>query len=70
MLATNSGVNANKIEKAVTSMAQAKSGMRLSDIPGARILRIEMMISIPAAMADTSATPNASNQKSMAMPGE
>ena len=65
-----SGVKANRIMKAKTSMAQAKIGMRLRVIPGARIFRMPMMISMAAAMAPTSATPRPSTQKSRARSGE
>jgi hypothetical protein len=63
-------VKANRIMNAVTSIAHANSGMRPSVIPGARILRMPMMISIAAAMAPTSATPSPSTQKSRARSGE
>jgi len=56
------GVKANRMEKAVTSMAQANNGIRLSDMPGARIRKMAMIISMPAAIAATSATPKASSQ--------
>ncbi len=63
-------VKANRIMNAVTSIAQAKSGIRLSVMPGARNLRMVMMISMPAAMAPTSATLSPSTQKSRARFGE
>ena len=46
-LPTTSVVKANTIMNAVTSIAQANSGMRLSVMPGARNLRMLMMISMP-----------------------
>ena len=55
---------------AVTSIAQANSGMRASVIPGARNLRMLMMISMPAAIAATSATLRPSTQKSSDRSGE
>ncbi len=64
------GVKANRIMNEKTSSAQAKIGIRLSVIPGARILRMPMMISMAAAMAPTSATPRPSTQKSSARSGE
>ena len=69
-LPTINVVKANMIMNDVTSMAQANMGMRLSVMPGARILRMPMMISAPAAMAPTSATPRPSTQKSSGSPGE
>src|SRR4029453_530039 len=50
-------VNANKIMNAITSTAHANTGIRLSVMPGARIFSTPMMISMPAAIAATSATP-------------
>ncbi len=63
-------VNANTIMNAVTSIAHANSGRRASVMPGARNLRMLMMISIPAAIAATSATLSPSTQKSSALSGE
>ncbi len=65
-----SGVKANRIMNAVTSIAQAKRGMRVRVMPGARILRTPMMISMAAAMAPISATPSPRTQKSRARSGE
>ena len=65
-----SGVKANMIMKANTSSDQANNGMRLRVMPGARILRMPMMISMAAAIAPTSATPSPRTQKSRARSGE
>ncbi len=65
-----SGVNANTIIALVTSIAQQKSGMRLSDIPGARMRRMPTSISAAAPIAATSATLRPMSQKSMFSPGE
>ena len=65
-----SGVKANRIMNAITSTDHANSGIRLSVIPGARIFSTPMMISMPAAIAPTSATPSPRTQKSMARSGE
>ena len=69
-LPTTSVVKAKTIMKAVTSIAQANSGRRANVMPGARNLRMLMMISMPAAMAATSATLRPSTQKSRARSGE
>ena len=67
---TMSGVNAKTIIALVTSMAQQKSGSRLSDIPGARMRRMPTIISAAAPMAAISATLSPMSQKSMCGPGE
>ena len=54
----------------VTSIAQQKSGSRLSDMPGARIRRMPTIISAAAPMAAISATLRPMSQKSMFSPGE
>ena len=69
-LPTTSVVKAKMIMNAVTSIAQANSGRRDSVIPGARNLRMLMTISIPAAIAATSATDRPSTQKSRFRSGE
>ena len=63
-------VKANRIMNAITSTAQANTGIRLRVMPGARIFSTPMMISMPAAIAATSATPSPSTQKSRARSGE
>ena len=45
---------AKRIMKEVTRVAQTKSGMRLSDMPGARVLRMVTMASTAATSAETS----------------
>ena len=67
---TTSGVKAKMIMTPVTSMDQANSGSRASDIPGARIRRMPVIISAAAPMAATSATLSPMSQKSMPRPGE
>ncbi len=67
---TTSVVKAKTIMNAVTSIAQANSGMRAKVMPGARNLRMLMMISMPAAMAATSATLRPRTQKSSGRSGE
>ncbi len=53
-----------------TSMDQQNIGMRLSDIPGARILKIVAISSAATHMADTSVHVIIWHQKSMRFPGE
>ena len=65
-----SGVKPNRIMNAITSTAQANSGMRLRVMPGVRIFSTPMMISIAAAMAPISATASPITQKSMPLSGE
>jgi hypothetical protein len=54
MLATTSGGMAKMIMNAVTSMAHTKSGIRLSDMPGARCRKTVTMSSTAATSAATS----------------
>jgi hypothetical protein len=67
---TISGVNPKMIMKAVTSMAHPKTGIRLMDIPGARIRSTATIISAAAPMAATSATLSAMSHQSMLSPGD
>ena len=64
-----SGGNATIIIIAVTRMYHAKIGMRSSDMPGARILRIETTISIASDSAEISTNVTPSSQTSALMPG-
>lgn len=61
---------AKTIMKEVTSTAQTKSGIRSSDMPGARCRKIVTMSSIAATSAATSRKVIIVTQKSMAIPGE
>ena len=67
---TTSGVKAKMIIHAVTINAHAIMGTRLSDMPIARILKKEMIVSKAPAMAAVSATLRPISQKSMPSPGE
>jgi hypothetical protein len=62
--------NANTTITAKVSIAHAKTGMRPSVMPGARVRRMPTMISIAPAMAEISMNPMPSSQKSSATPGE
>ncbi len=53
-----------------TSMAQAYTGMRDSDMPGARVNRMPTISSIAPAIAEISMKPIPSSQKSAFRPGE
>ena len=53
-----------------TSIAHAKTGMRSSVMPGARVRSTPTMISIAPAIAEISMKPMPSSQKSSLMPGE
>ena len=55
---------------AVTSCAQTNSGMRLSDMPGARCLNTVTMISTAAISAEISVKVTIWAQKSARLPGE
>ena len=61
---------ANTVMNAVTSIAQTNSGMRLSDIPGARCFRIVTIIWTAIPSADSSVNVTICAQKSMRLPGE
>ena len=54
---------------AVTRMYQPKIGIRSSDMPGARILRIETTISTAKLNAEISTKVTPSSQTSALMPG-
>src|SRR6185312_12971459 len=54
--------------KDCTSMDQQNKGMRLSDMPGARILKMVAMSSAPTHMADTSVKVIIWHQKSTRFP--
>ena len=54
----------------IASMTHAKTGMRPSDMPGARVRRIPTMSSIALAMAEISMKPIPRSQKSAPTPGE
>jgi hypothetical protein len=56
--------------KAVISRYQAMIGMRSSDMPGARNLRMLTMISTAADSAEISTKVTPSSQTSALMPGE
>src|SRR4051794_35846712 len=55
---------------AVTSMYQAKIGILLRVMPGARVFRIPTMSSIAAATAEISTKPSPSTHTSVLRPGE
>ncbi len=54
----------------VTSMAHTKSGMRLSDMPGARMRKIVTISSVAAIRADSSVIVTTADQISMPRSGE
>jgi hypothetical protein len=60
---------AKTIMKAVTSMAHANIGMRLSVMPGARILNVVTMIWMAPISAATSVKVIICAQKSVRLPG-
>ena len=62
--------NANTIMNAVTSMAQANTGMRPRVMPGARVIKMPTINSIAPAIAEISMNPMPSSQKSAPSPGE
>ena len=64
-----SGGKAATIISAVTSMYQPKIGIRSSDMPGARILRIETTISTASVSAEISTKVTPSSQTSALIPG-
>ena len=55
---------------AVTSIAQANSGIRRRSMPGARLIRIVTISSIAASTAAISAKVTPISQKSAPSPGE
>ena len=61
---------AKTIMNDTTSIDHTKSGMRLSDIPGARILKIVTMISTAATSAAISVNVTTCAQTSTRLPGE
>ena len=61
---------AKMIMKAVTSIAQANTGILDSVIPGARVNRMPMISSIAPAMAEISMKPMPSSHQSAPIPGE
>ena len=61
---------AKMIMNAVTSIAQTNSGMRLSDMPGARSLKIVVMMLTAAASAEISVKVIICAQMSTRLPGE
>jgi hypothetical protein len=61
---------ANSTMNCVTSIAQTNSGMRLSVMPGARILNTVVMMTIASSSADSSVKVIIWAQKSMRLPGE
>ena len=65
-----SGGNPNAIMNAVTSIAQANSGIRRRSMPGARVIRIATISSIAASTAAISANVTPISQKSAPSPGE
>ena len=62
--------NANTIIAPTTSIAQAKTGIRASVMPGARVIRMPTISSIAPAIALISMKPMPSSQKSALSPGE
>ena len=68
MLPSTSGGKPTTIMKATTSRYHAKSGIRLSDMPAVRTLRMLATISTPAQRADTSTKVTPSSQTSELMP--
>ncbi len=69
MLASIIAGIANSTMNAVTTCAQTKIGTRLSDIPGARILRAVTMISTDTASAATSVKVISCAHTSARLPG-
>jgi len=69
-LATMTAGIANITMKAVTSIAQTKSGIRLSDMPGARSLNTVVMRMIASSSADSSVKVTSWAQKSARLPAE
>ncbi|MCY1219721.1 hypothetical protein D9M72_317070 [compost metagenome] len=61
---------ANTIISALTSMAHANTGMRMSVMPGARVKSTPMMSSMAPAMAEISMKPMPSSHQSAPRPGE
>jgi hypothetical protein len=61
---------AKMMTKEVTSIAQTKSGMRSSDIPGARCLNTVVMTDTATASVDTSVKVTIWAQTSVRLPGE
>ena len=61
---------AKTIIAAKTSIAQAKTGILSSVMPGARVRNTPTMISMAPAIADISMKPIPSSQKSALSPGE
>ena len=70
VLASITAGMANRIMNDVTRIAQTKSGMRLSVMPGARSFRIVTMSSTATASAATSVKVIICAQKSARLPGE
>ena len=65
-----SGVKAKMIMNAVTSIAHANTGSRLTAMPGARVRSTATTSSAAAPSAAISATLRPMSQKSMLIPGE
>src|SRR5690242_3386575 len=70
VLAVATAGMANRIMNDTTSCAQTKSGTRLSDIPGARILNVVTMMFTAAASAAISVNVTTCAQTSTRWPGE
>jgi hypothetical protein len=70
MLPRISGGKPTMIISAVTSMYQANIGIWCSDMPAARVRRIDTAMSMAAAMAAISMKVMPSSQKSALRPGE
>ena len=68
MVAAITAGKANTIISPTTSIAQAKTGMRPSVMPGARVNRTPMISSIAPAMAEISMKPMPSSQQSAPSP--
>ena len=64
-----SGGKPTTIISEVTSIDHANTGMRSSDMPAARVRRIDTAISMPAAMVAISTKVMPSSQKSEFRPG-
>ncbi len=64
------GGNASTIRNCTTRLIQMKTGMRMSVMPGARMLRIVTMKLIAAIIDDTPRIWRLSSQKSVLSPGE
>src|SRR5688500_1910392 len=62
--------NANPTSTALTSMAQANTGIFIRCMPGARVNRMPMMSSMAPAIAEISMKPMPSSQKSAPRPGD